>query len=261
MPGGGGSRGEELSLQRRAMVERSRLNHFTDQPRSDVRARRLVPPMSKSASSPSRLRALSICVILALAVPAAVSAQSFRGSTASTLGGVALGAYSGSILGLLGSLLPCNRTLYGPKCAATGASVGGAVGVAMGGLIGAQNQDETIIRLEGAGVGVLIGSGVGIILRQAVRQYDWEDAATVAVVGGAFGASPVGSGVGLGVGAVAGGVVWVAFPKAGLQDFILFSLAGAAIGGMIDWADGADEAKREGSGSRFPLSFAVPVGW
>lgn len=242
------------------MVEGSCLNHFI-RPRIDVLVRRLAPPMSESVSSLSHLRALSICVILALAVPATVRAQSFQGSTASTWGGVALGAYSGSVLGLLGSLLPCNRTLYGPKCAATGASVGGAVGVAMGGLIGAQNQDEIIIRLEGAGVGALIGSGVGIVLRQAVRQYDWEDAATVAVVGSAFGATPVGSGVGLGVGAVAGGIVWVAFPRAGLQDFILFSLAGAVIGGMVDWVDGADDAKREGSGSRFPLSFAVPVGW
>ena len=203
-----------------------------------------------------------VCVLLVCAAltPRAAEAQAFRGSTASTLGGVALGAYSGSVLGLLGSVLPCNRTLYGPKCAATGASVGGALGVAMGGLIGAQNQDETVIRLEGAGVGALIGSGVGIILRQAVRQYDWEDAATVAVIGGAFGATPVGSGVGLGAGAVVGSVVWLTFPRAGLQDFLLFSLAGAAVGGMIDWADGAANAKREGS-QAFPLSFSVPVGW
>ncbi|GEM_PF-1640466 len=243
------------------MVEGSSPNHFTDQPRIVVQVRCLVPLMSESASSLLHLRPLSMCVILVLAVPATVPAQSLQGSTASTLGGIALGAYSGSILGLFGSLLPCNRTLYGPKCAATGASVGGAVGVAMGGLIGAQNQDETIVRLKGAGVGALIGSGVGIILRQTVRQYAWGDAASVAVVGGAFGATPVGSGVGLGVGAAAGGIVWVAFPRAGLQDFIMFSLAGAAIGGMVDWADGADDAKREGSGSRFPLSFALPVGW
>lgn len=197
----------------------------------------------------------------ALCGPRAVDAQAFRGSTASTLGGVALGAYSGSVLGLVGSVLPCNRTLYGPKCAATGASVGGALGVAMGGLIGAQNQDETIVRLEGAGVGALIGSGVGIILRQAVRQYDWEDAATLGVIGGAFGATPVGSGVGLGAGAVVGGIVWLTFPRAGLQDFILFSLAGAALGGMVDWADGASDAKREVSGTSVPLSFSLPVGW
>ena len=207
------------------------------------------------------VRVMSLCLVCALFAPRTVEAQAFRGSTASTLGGVALGAYSGSILGLVGSVLPCNRTLYGPKCAATGASVGGALGVAMGGLIGAQNQDETIVRLEGAGVGALIGSGVGIILRQAVRQYDWEDAATLSVIGGAFGASPVGSGVGLGAGAVVGSIVWLTFPRAGLQDFILFSLAGAALGGMVDWADGASDAKREGSGTSFPLSFSLPVGW
>ena len=201
-----------------------------------------------------------VCILCVAFTAPGADAQTFRGSTASTLGGVALGAYSGSVLGLLGSVLPCNRTLYGPKCAATGASVGGALGVAMGGLIGSQNQDETIVRLEGAGVGALIGSGVGIILRRAVRQYDWEDAATLGVIGGAFGATPMGSGVGLGAGAVVGGVVWLAFPRAGLQDFILFSLAGAAVGGMIDWADGAANAKREELERGFPLSFSVPVG-
>jgi len=205
--------------------------------------------------------AMWIGLLCSLVVPRAVDAQAFRGSTASTLGGVALGAYSGSVLGLLGSVLPCNRTLYGPKCAATGASVGGALGVAMGGLIGAQNQDETIVRLEGAGVGALIGSGVGIILRRAVRQYDWEDAATVAVVGGAFGATPVGSGIGLGTGAVVGSLVWLTFPRAGLQDFILFTMAGAALGGMVDWADGASDAKRDGGRTSIPLSFSIPAGW
>ena len=220
----------------------------------------MIAPLTPIDRRPRLMGVVCVLLLCAALSPRAAEAQAFRGSTASTLGGVALGAYSGSVLGLLGSVLPCNRTLYGPKCAATGASVGGALGVAMGGLIGAQNQDETVIRLEGAGVGALIGAGVGIILRQAVRQYDWEDAATVAVIGGAFGATPVGSGVGLGAGAVVGSVVWLTFPRAGLQDFLLFSLAGAAVGGMIDWADGAANAKREGSES-FPLSFSVPVGW
>ena len=229
--------------------------------RNSLRHHVLVAPAFFTLDHIRLARIVSLCLVCGLFGPQAVDAQAFRGSTASTLGGVALGAYSGSVLGLVGSVLPCNRTLYGPKCAATGASVGGALGVAMGGLIGAQNQDETIVRLEGAGVGALIGSGVGIILRQAVRQYDWEDAATLGVIGGAFGASPVGSGVGLGAGAVVGSIVWLTFPRAGLQDFILFSLAGAALGGMVDWADGASDAKREGSGTSVPLSFSLPVGW
>lgn len=200
-----------------------------------------------------------VCAAVSL-FPSDGRGQSFRGSTASTLGGVALGTYSGSVLGMMGSIFPCNRTLYGPKCAATGASVGGALGVAMGGLIGAQNQEEIVTRLEGAGVGALVGAGVGLIFRQAVRQYEWEDAATVAVIGGAFGAAPTGSGIGAGAGAVVGSIVWLTFPKAGLPDFLMFTLAGAAVGGLVDWADGASRAKRDGSGSRFSPTFSIPVG-
>lgn len=251
------------STMRLQLQDRVRWTHLARPPHPfHVRPRACLVALScRLATDVTRaIRTGLVCILLVAVTATAVHAQAFRGSTASTLGGVALGAYSGSVLGLLGSVLPCNRTLYGPKCAATGASVGGALGVAMGGLIGSQNQDETIVRLEGAGVGVLIGSGVGIILQRAVRQYDWKDAVTVGVIGGAVGATPIGSGVGLGAGAVVGGVVWLVFPQAGLQDFILFSLAGAAVGGMIDWADGAASAKREGLERGFPLSFSVPVG-
>ena len=190
--------------------------------------------------------------------PTEVTAQSFQGSTASTMGGIALGTYSGAMLGLVGSVLPCNRTVFGSKCAATGASVGGALGIAMGGLVGAQNQDQIIARLEGAGLGALIGVGVGIGLRRAIRQYDWEDVATVAALGAAYGAAPVGSGIGAGVGATTGAIVWLAFPRAGIQDFILFTLAGSALGGMVDWANGAATAKQD-SGPQFTPSFSISV--
>lgn len=216
------------------------------------------PRLRTRAARPAWLLLVWLSLV---ATPHAVLGQAFRGSTASTLGGLGVGAYSGAVLGLVGSLFPCNRTLYGPKCAATGASVGGALGVAMGGLIGAQNQDEIVVRLEGAGLGALIGGGVGVILSRAVRQYGWADAATVAAVGGAVGATPVGSGVGFGVGAAVGGIVWLAFPRAGLPDLLMFAMAGTAVGGMVDWADSAAKAKREGGGTSFPLSFSIPVGW
>lgn len=60
-------------------------------------------------------------------------------SSGSAWGGVALGAYSGTALGLLGTMLPCNRTLAGARCAAAGAGAGAALGLAMGGIIGSQN--------------------------------------------------------------------------------------------------------------------------
>ena len=184
--------------------------------------------------------------------------QSFRGSTASTLGGIGLGVYSGATFGLVGSLLPCNRTMNGGRCAAAGASLGGALGVAMGGLVGAQNQDALIDRAESAGYGALIGAVVGVGLRYGVRQYGWGDAVTVAAIGGAVGAAPVGTGIGAGAGAVTGALVWAVFPRAGFSDFVLFTLAGAAVGGMIDWANGAATAKRTTTPS-FGSSFSFSI--
>jgi len=229
-------------------------------PVAGSRVRRRSTLAARLCERPNLLASLAVSFALCATAPHALEAQAFRGSTASTLGGVALGAYSGSVMGLVGSVLPCNRTIYGSKCAATGASVGGALGVAMGGLIGAQNQDETVVRLRGAGIGAVLGSGVGLVLRRTVRQSGWEDVVTVAMIGSAFGATPVGSGIGLGAGSFVGGLVWLTFPRAGLPDFLLFSLAGAAVGGMVDWADGAANAKRRGSGPRIPLMFSIPSG-
>lgn len=172
------------------------------------------------------------------------------------MGGVALGMYSGAAFGLMGTLIPCNRTMNGGRCAASGASAGGALGVAMGGLIGAQNQDALVGRLESAGVGALVGGAVGVGLRSVVRQYGWGDAVTMAAVGGAVGSAPMGSALGAGAGAVTGALVWAVFPRAGLSDFVLFTLAGSALGGMIDWANGASTAKRE-AGRGVGFSFSV----
>lgn len=186
-----------------------------------------------------------------------VAGQNFRGSTGSTLGGIGLGVYSGATFGLLGSLLPCDRTMNGGRCAALGASLGGALGVTMGGLIGAQNQDALLDRAESAGYGALIGAVVGVGLRYGVRQYGWGDAVTVAAIGGAVGAAPMGTVIGAGAGAATGAILWAVFPRAGFSDFVLFAVAGAAVGGMIDWVNGAATAKRTATptfGSSFSFS-------
>lgn len=128
----------------------------------------------------------------------------------------------------------------------------------MGGLIGAQNQDDIVTRLEGAGYGALVGAAVGVGLRRAVRQYQWGDAVAMAMYGGAVGAAPRGSLIGVGVGAVVGGGVWLLFDDAGLPDFLMFALAGSALGTLYDWADGAATVRRR-DGSSFSSSFSLPV--
>jgi len=188
-----------------------------------------------------------------------VAAQAPGGTTTSTIGGAALGMYSAGAGALLGSLLPCNRTLAGKRCVTAGASVGAGVGLAMGGVIGSANRDAVVVRLEGAGYGLLIGAAAGIALRSAVRQYQWEDAFAVAAYGAAVGAAPVGTALGAAAGAAVGGVVWWVFDKAGLPDLALFTLAGAGIGAMVDWTYGAATVERPVTPAFMP-SISIPIG-
>lgn len=186
------------------------------------------------------------------------SAQLAEASTGSTAGGLALGAYSGMVLGALGTMMPCNRTLTGGRCTASGASAGGAIGIAMGGLIGAQNRDDLIDRVENAGLGGAVGGVVGLGLMWGVRQYGWSDVAASAAVGTAIGASARGSMYGAGAGLVAGSIVWLAVPKAGLPEMLMITMAGVAVGGLVDWAQGAARANRRDT---MPgPSFRIPIG-
>jgi hypothetical protein len=130
--------------------------------------------------------------LLAVASSAGATAQSSTGGTGSTAGGALLGFYSGAGMGLVGTLMPCNRTLTGSRCTATTALVGGALGLAMGGAIGAENRDAVGDRTADAAIGAAIGAGLGLGLRYAVRQYGWTDVFALAAVGGAFGAASEG---------------------------------------------------------------------
>lgn len=204
----------------------------------------------------------TLLVVLALGLTTARQgeAQSFQGSTLSTFGGLVLGAYSGAGLGMLGTMMPCNRTLVGGRCTASGASAGSALALAMGGLIGAQNQDDLEQRFTNAGIGTLIGGVVGIGLRRGVRQYGWNDVIVSAAIGGAIGAAPTGAMYGAGAGLVAGSIVWLVVPDGGLPEFIMLTLAGVAVGGLVDWAQGASDANRPSDPAIGP-SFSIPVGW
>lgn len=201
------------------------------------------------------------CLLLGafvVAAPGRVAAQSVQGSTLSTAGGALLGVYSGAMFGLTGSLLPCDRTDLGSRCAWSGASAGGALGIAMGGLIGAQNKDALLVRLEHAGYGALIGAAVGVGLRAGVRQYQWGDVLAVSAMGAAVGTAPTGTLVGAAAGATVGSVAWLFFDGSGFPDFLMFTIAGSAVGGMVDWADGAATAKRT-AGPRITSSFSLQV--
>lgn len=208
--------------------------------------------------------ALLACAVVACAAaaPAAGVAQdpvAPTGTTGSSWGGAVLGAYSGSVYGLLGTLMPCNRTLAGGKCAASGFVAGAGLGGAMGGIVGSQDRSQVIRRAQGAGWGAAVGGLVGVGLWKGVRQYGWADAAATAAVGGAIGAAPRGAMIGAGIGAAAGAFAWAAFPKAGFADFVLFTLGGVAVGGLYDWVTGATDAGR-GEPVPGPV-FSIPVGW
>lgn len=202
----------------------------------------------------------TICLAMTLLWAAQpVAAQVRDGNALSTAGGAALGLYSGGALALVGSLLPCDRTVLGPGCSRVSAAAGGALGLASGAIIGAKDIDQIRDRGRGALYGLLIGGFVGSVLQESVRQYAWDDAALVAVFGAAVGAAPEGTLVGGGVGAVVGGLAWALSPRGGLQDLIMFTVLGSALGGLYDWVNGAVDARGSG-GPRLQSSLSIAVG-
>jgi hypothetical protein len=209
----------------------------------------------------ARAALIAICVVVTgvSAGSANLSGQSFEGSTASTAAGLFLGAYSGAVFGMLGTMSPCNRTIQGGRCTGSGASAGGAIALAMGGLIGAQNPGDLNGRFRSAGYGTLVGAVVGVGLRRGVRQYGWADVGAVAAVGGAIGAAPRGALIGAGVGLAAGAIVWLTLPQGGLPNIVMLTLGGLAIGGLYDWADGAANANRLADPIPGP-AFSIPIG-
>ena len=173
--------------------------------------------------------------------PTALAAQR-ESDLADALWGAAVGAYSGATLGLIGGLSPCNRTIRGTRCVRVAAVLGGVVGSTSGAILSYHAPDALDERLNGAGLGALVGAALGFGLKVGIRQYGWPDVGAAAAIGAAFGASPVGAGIGFGVGLTVGSVVWLAVPGQGLPEAVAFSLAGLAIGGLLDWALGAASA-------------------
>jgi len=103
------------------------------------------------------------CLIL-LALPLCASrsvAQEPGGSISAALGGAALGAFSGTVFGLLGGVGTCNRTLSGSSCPRVAAAVGAGTGVVAGAWMGAEDSGSLNARWRGAGYGAAVGTLVG----------------------------------------------------------------------------------------------------
>lgn len=202
-------------------------------------------------------RTVLVAVVVGVVVPTSVASQSDPGTTASTLGGAALGGFSGATLGLLGSLEACNRTLLGGRCAAGATAVGGAFGLVAGGVLGDRSDEAVGRRLESTAFGAAIGLAVGVGMRSVVRQYQWADAAAFGVVGAAIGGAPRGIFTGAGAGLVVGALTGFVRRRPILPDAVMLMLVGGAVGGLVDWADGAVDARQHGP--VLTSSFAIAV--
>jgi len=185
--------------------------------------------------------AVSVGILLALAACAPKSgAQENDGSVGTAIGGALLGAYSGSVLGLIGGFGPCNRTLSGSACPRIAVAVGGGLGLASGLRLEAEDLGALNDRWRSAGYGAAIGGLVGYGLSLGVRQYGWRDVATFMAVGAGIGASPKGAGIGFAAGAAVGALGWMGLPNWKIGDAVAVSLVGLAAGGLAGWVTGPD---------------------
>ena len=55
-----------------------------------------------------------------------------------------------------------------------------------------------------------------------------------------------------------GAAYWLVMPNGGIDDFVMFTLAGLAVGGVYDWAQGAANANRPMEPTISP-SFSISV--
>lgn len=221
----------------------------------------LVNERSARRSGCIRLTPLLIAVVL---VPAAATAQetaggeSTEGSTGAAIGGAVLGAYSGTVLATMGSLIPCTRTYEGPACVRPAAIAGGLIAGISGASLGAADAG----RVEDYFVAGVIGAGVGgaalLALQPFLERWSWADVGAGALVGGAIAASGTGAAIGFGAGAVIGVATWQLVPAMKLPDAAAVTLFGLAAGGIGGWVLRALDAHDSGNGSEpAVLSFTI----
>jgi hypothetical protein len=188
----------------------------------------------------------------------AVLAQETTGSAGAAIGGAALGAASGAMLGVTASLIPCSKTLSQLTCARASTLSAGLIGLGSGTLVGAWDSGRLGSAAKGAAIGLGAGAAVGLVLKEVVRQYGWLDVLSVGAIGMAFGAQPEGAALGLGAGLLVGSVLWLAIPSYELPDLAAAGLIGVAAGGLVAWVVDAVEANSSGgSGVTIPFSFRI----
>lgn len=193
-----------------------------------------------------------------------IQAQESDGSTGASLGAAALGAYSGTFLGISGSLVPCSQRTKGLLCTRVSAVVGGLLGGGSGAVIGANDSDLAWNHARNAGIGAAVGSVTGLLLRRVIRPYGWWDAGAGAVLGAAIGAAPAGAGLGFASGTLVGTVLWQAIPSFEVADAVALGMGGMALGGLATWVVSAVNSAEDGGELELYIpvnAFLELVGW
>lgn len=168
-----------------------------------------------------------------------------------TLGGAALGLYSGSLLGLAGSVVPCAQLFATHACARAALVVGGVAGGISGGLLGDADGGAVEDALRDAGYGALVGATVGVVARHLVYYYDWADVLAATALGSAIAPVWRGAAVGLVAGGALGLGLYLVSPSIELTDGVALGGVGLALGGLVAWAVHAGDA-RSGSDDSMP---------
>lgn len=187
--------------------------------------------------------------------PHPAAGQESEGSAPAVVGATALGLFSGSALGLTGSLVPCSQRVNGLVCTRISAVAGALVGGASGAIIGATDADQAWAHARNAGFGALAGGITGFILKDLVRHYGWLDAGAGVMLGAAIGAAPVGAGIGFASGAVLGTLLWRVVPSFEVADAVGMGLGGLALGGLGSWIASAVQS----SGEDRRIEVALPL--
>ncbi len=175
------------------------------------------------------------------------------------MGGAALGAASGAMLGVTASLIPCTKTLSQLTCARAATLSAGLIGLSSGTLVGAWDSGRVGSAAKGAAIGFGAGAAVGFVLKKVVRQYGWLDVLSTGAIGMAFGAQPEGAALGLGAGMFVGSVLWLVVPSYGLPDLAAAGFIGMAAGGLAAWIVDAVEANTEAGGSGVTIPFSIRI--
>lgn len=215
-----------------------------------------------------RSRREAALVMLALALQAGIpgdtagqatsTGSAADGSTWAAVGGAALGAYSGTVLGTVGSLIPCTRTYEGPACVRPAAIAGGLIAGISGASLGAADAGRVEDYFVAGAIGATVGAGALLAIQPLLERWSWADVGAGALVGGAVASSGTGAAIGFGAGVVIGVAAWQLVPAMKLPDAAAVTLFGLAAGGIGGWVFRAlDAHENDEGGEPAVLSFTI----